>query len=280
MSSDRTLKLINPLILAPMANLINSSVRRDFIDRGFGLACVGSIDARAVVSNNGRRLINLCGHRETIDPQERPPIIQLIGSDPSEMARAAELVAAKASVIDLNFGCPVPWVMQKGWGAALLLNLNKMNRIISEVVKNVQLPVTAKIRIASKLQTTLDIARCCQDSGAAGLVVHTRTPEQYFSGPANWDILSGIKKAINIPVIANGGVKSLRDVNLLLDSYHCDAVMIGTAAIKTPSFASFSERPYSLFSILQYRFLSFRLDKFVTYCHDNFSEDKNLKVSL
>lgn len=229
-------KLEKRLILAPMANILDLPLRLTFKEFGFGLTSIGSISAEAVVEDGKGKLINLCGKEEFTDERESLVSIQLIGSDEYIMARAAELVAKKADIIDLNFGCPIKWVIQKGWGAALLEDLPKMQAIIKAVVKNVDIPVTAKIRLhpAGSIVKTIDIAHCCEDAGIAALTVHTRTPEQKYSGKAHWDILPEIKKRINIPIIGNGNVCNLDDAGILLDKYGCDFVMTATAAIRNP----------------------------------------------
>ncbi len=231
-----SVRLANKLILAPMANILDLPLRLTFKDCGFGLTSIGSISAEAIVERGKDILINLSGKEEFTDIRESPVMIQLIGSDEYKMAKAAELIAKKADIIDLNFGCPDKCVVRKGWGAALLENISAMQSIIKTIVKSVDIPVTAKIRLvpSKNFIKTLDIARFCQDAGISALIVHTRTPQEGFKGKAHWEILPKIKKAINIPIVGNGNVCNLNDVRVLLEEFNCDFVMVGTGALRNP----------------------------------------------
>lgn len=282
-------KLEKRLILAPIANILDLPLRLTFKEFGFGLTSIGAISAEAVVKDGRGKLINICGKEEFTDERESLVSIQLIGADEYVMARAAELVAKKAGIIDLNFGCPARWIIQKGWGAALLENFPLMQSIIKAVIRSVDVPVTAKIRLvpSGRFAKTVDVARCCEDAGISALIVHTRPPEQKYLGKAHWDILPEIKKKVNIPVIGNGNVRNLNDVNMLLDKYGCDFVMVATAAIRNPlafvnktdkedkttlwdfasHFARYSEKTFSYtpLSLAKLLLLRLQVDSFLRY---------------
>lgn len=236
MNAIGNVRLTNRLILAPMADIMDLPLRLTYKKFGFGITSIGSISAEAVVEDGRGKLINLCGKEEFTDERESLVSIQLIGSDEYIMARAAELVAKKADIIDLNFGCPIKWVTRKGWGAALLEDLSKMQAIIKAVVNSVDIPVTAKIRLhpSGSIIKTIDIACCCEDAGIAALIVHCRTPQQRFSGKANWSTFKQIRAVIQIPLIGNGDVCSLTDVKILLEKFGCDFVMVGVGALRNP----------------------------------------------
>lgn len=224
----------NPLVLAPMANVLKFPLRLAFKKLGFGLTAVGSICADAIASRNDAALINLIGKEDYTDKRESPVMVQLIGSDPEMMARAAERIEPRCDIVDLNFGCSVGWVRKKGWGSALLDNRILLHDIVAAVKRRVRVPVTVKIRIMDKAEKLLDIVRCCQDAGAAAITVHTRTVGQQFRGKAQWPMLSMIRAAIDIPLIGNGGVSAHKDVQMLLKDFGCDFVMVGEGAFRNP----------------------------------------------
>jgi tRNA-dihydrouridine synthase len=224
----------NPLVLAPMANVLKFPLRLAFKEMGFGLTAVGSIWADAIASRNDTALINLIGKEDFTDQRESPVMVQLIGSDPEMMARAAERIESRCDIIDLNFGCSVGWVRKKGWGSALLDNRILLHDIIAAVVRRVRVPVTAKVRVMDKAEKMFDIVRCCQDAGAAAITVHTRTVGQQFQGKAQWSMLPMIRAAIDIPLIGNGGVSTYGDVQVLLKDFGCDFVMVGLGAFRDP----------------------------------------------
>lgn len=223
------------LFLAPMAGVLSSELRLAFRNFGFALSAVGFVSAQDLVISGGRDLKSVPGRLESIDPREKPLMIQLVGSSESSMAQAACFLNGRADIIDLNFGCPVPSVMKRGQGAALLEEPEKMERIVRSVVRRAKVPVTAKIRLAeSGFRQTIDCVQRCQGAGASAVIVHARTAGQYFQGRADWSVFPEIKKHLSIPLVGNGGVGGKEDAELLLKEYGCDFVMVGAAAIRNP----------------------------------------------
>ncbi|MFC1485825.1 tRNA dihydrouridine synthase [Candidatus Latescibacterota bacterium] len=226
----------NKLILAPLAGILDLPERLTFKQYGCGLTCIGAIDAQRTALSGDGRLINIFGKEEHTLVAESPVSIQLIGAEPDDFLNAVTLIEQKADIIDINLGCPLKQVMKKGWGAALLKNPPKIFKIIQNLRNHISKPVTAKVRIGLDNENIniRDLAKCCEDAGASGIIVHARTVKQGFSGKTNWGSIAEIKKSVQIPVIGNGGVQSYKDVKLMLSETGCDSVMIGSAAMMNP----------------------------------------------
>ncbi|MCL6519724.1 MAG: tRNA dihydrouridine synthase DusB [Armatimonadetes bacterium] len=169
--------------------------------------------------------------------EERPVIVQIFGADTDTMASAAAMAeAVGADAIDINLGCPVRKVVRTGAGAALMQNLEQAREVMSAVVQAVSIPVTVKTRKGpdDKHVTAIEVARIAEEVGIAAVTIHGRTAAQGYSGTADWNIIADVKKAVRIPVIGNGDVKSPQDAVRMLTETGCDAVMIGRAALGNP----------------------------------------------
>lgn len=159
--------------------------------------------------------------------------VQLFGSKPEVFVEAANKVLDDADSIDVNFGCPSACVNANDAGAMLLKDPKNVGEIISKLVKHVDRPITAKIRLGYKKTTYREVAREVEDAGADVLAVHGRTAEQKYSGFANWDSIREIYENTQIPFIGNGDIKDPKQIDDYLGT-HCDALMIGRAAIGNP----------------------------------------------
>ena len=139
-------------------------------------------------------------------------------------------------ILDINMGCPAPKVIRNGDGSALMKNPKLAEEVLKAVVKKSKKPVTLKIRKGWDDQTVnaLEIAKIAEACGISALAIHGRTREQYYSGKADWDIITEIKKNISIPVIGNGDVFTIQDAINMLDKTNCDAIMIGRGAQGNP----------------------------------------------
>ena len=168
---------------------------------------------------------------------ERPIAIQLFGSEPEFLAKAAYLsLKYKPDIIDINMGCPVKKIVSNNSGAALMTNPKLVEQIIKEVVRAVDRPVTIKIRAGwdEKNINATEIAKIAQDSGASAVTIHGRTKAQMYSGFVSLDIIKQVKLSVQIPVIGNGDINSL---DAALDMYQktgCDLVMIGRGCLGVP----------------------------------------------
>lgn len=229
--------LDNRLILAPMAGMLRLSLRMAYREAGAAMTCVGVIDAGAVVKSGSERLVNVLGRQEFTNVAEEPVSVQLIGADTGLMAAAAERIQSQASIIDLNFSCPIQRLVGRGYGASsLLCDPQHIERIVAAVVNRVKVPVTVKIRTGFQGDDVdvLRVAKGCEAAGAAAIVVHGRTVTQGYTGSPCWDWIKRVKQAVSIPVVGNGGVHSPLDAMAMLEQTGCDFVMIGTAAFINP----------------------------------------------
>ena len=177
--------------------------------------------------------------RFRLDYHDEPDVrvVQIVGTDPQTLAQAAQFnVDNGAQIIDINMGCPAKKVCKQAAGSALLSNEPLVERILSTVVDAVNVPVTVKIRTGSDPlnRNGVAIARIAEESGVAAITVHGRTRQCKFVGKVEYDTIADIKKAVSIPVIANGDICTPEQARFVLDSTSADAVMIGRAAQGQP----------------------------------------------
>ncbi|EGQ13368.1 tRNA dihydrouridine synthase DusB [Prevotella nigrescens] len=232
-----------PLFLAPMEDVTDIGFRK--MSKRFGAAMVYTefVSADAVI-----RSIKSTLNKIVIDEEERPVGIQIYGKDVESMVEAAKIVEqVKPDVIDINFGCPVKKVANKGAGSGMLKNIPLLLEITREVVKAVNTPVTVKTRLGwddNNLIIT-DLAEQLQDCGIQALTIHGRTRAQMYTGEADWTLIGEVKKnpRIHIPIIGNGDVTSVADAQKRFDSYGVDAVMIGRATFGCPWLFSETNAP-------------------------------------
>ncbi|MFA5405826.1 MAG: tRNA-dihydrouridine synthase family protein [Candidatus Nanoarchaeia archaeon] len=215
-------KLNSNLLLAPMLGFTNSAFRHLCHDYGAGLVTTPLINENAVLNN------------PLIIDAVPGEAVQLIGSDPIKLSRAAVIAQPHCDLIDLNFGCPATREAVCGVGAILLKKPALIKKLVSSVVKSVDCPVTAKIRLGFDKINVIKVAKAIEFAGASAITVHARLASQDYSVPADWPWIKRVKESISIPVIGNGDVKNQADANQMISETNCDAVMIGRAAIGNP----------------------------------------------
>jgi nifR3 family TIM-barrel protein len=170
-------------------------------------------------------------------PSEKPLAVQIFGSVPDVMARAADIaLEAGADIIDINMGCPVKKVVKTGAGASLLRDPKRIQEIVSSVRLVCPAPLTVKIRAGWSPENTIvcEIARIIEGCGADAITVHPRFATQGYSGRADWTLISRVKENVNIPVIGNGDITYPSDCMKVRNMTGCDGVMIGRAAVRNP----------------------------------------------
>ena len=169
--------------------------------------------------------------------QERPVVIQIYGDDPNQILEAAlEVQDLGPDFIDINMGCPTKSIASRGAGVGLMRTPLKVARIFRKLDAALEIPLTGKIRLGwyeDNLTYRL-IARIVEENGGALIAVHARTKEQVYSGPADWNAIAEVVQAVSIPVIGNGGVVSVADIERMKAHTGCDGVMIGRAAVDNP----------------------------------------------
>ena len=224
--------LENNLILAPMAGVTDLPFRILCKEQGAGLICMEMVSAKGIFYNNKNTEELL-----RIDEAERPVSLQLFGSDPGIVSEMAKRIEDRPfAVLDLNMGCPAPKIVNNVDGCALMKNPVLAGEIIEKTVRAIQKPVTVKIRSGfdEAHKNAVELARVAQESGAAAVIVHGRTREQFYSGKADWDMIRQVKEAVSVPVIGNGDLRAGKDIEEMHRLTGCDGFMVGRGAQGNP----------------------------------------------
>ena len=229
------IEIKNRVVLAPMAGISNPSYMKICEEMGVGYAVTELISSEAIIRDNKKTFDMLKG----IENISIPVAIQIFGSNPETMAKAAKIITDlyKNVIIDINMGCPVPKVaIRSEAGSFLLKNPDKIKRIVEAVVNAVNVPVTVKIRSGwdEKSINAVEVAKIIEKAGASAIAVHARTRSQGYSGKAKWDIIKQVKESVDIPVIGNGDITSPWLAKDMIEKTGCDAVMIGRALLGNP----------------------------------------------
>ena len=225
-------KLSSPFLLAPMAGITDAPFRR--LCRQFGAGMTTSEMTTADISlwHTAK-----CMRRLDIDSDATPRVVQIAGSEPSQLALAARICVDRgAQVIDINMGCPAKKVCKRAAGSALLRDELLVARILESVVRAVDVPVTVKIRTGwdPEHRNGVAVAAIAEASGVQALAVHGRTRACRFTGHAEYDTIARIKQSVSIPVIANGDITSSEKSLEVLGVSQADGLMIGRAAMGRP----------------------------------------------
>lgn len=225
-------KLENKVFLSPMAGVTDLPFRLICKEQNCGMLYTEMINAKALCydDENTKKMLR-------IEEDEHPIAVQIFGSEPEYMGRATEIMNEYPNeILDINMGCPAPKVIRNGDGSALMKNPKLAEEVLKAVVKKSKKPVTLKIRKGWDDNTVnaVEIAKIAEACGISALAIHGRTREQYYSGKADWDIITEIKENISIPVIGNGDVFTIQDAINMLDKTNCDAIMIGRGAQGNP----------------------------------------------
>jgi len=230
------IEIKDPVMLAPMAGVTDMPYRR--LVKGFGAGLVVSemIASEAMIRANRRsmKMASNCA-------EEWPMSVQLAGCEPDKMAEAAKLNEDRgAAIIDINMGCPVKKVVNGHAGSALMRQLDLAGELIHATVNAVRLPVTLKMRLGWDDDSINcdQLAKIAEQAGVKMIVVHGRTRCQLYRGHANWKAVGRVKKAIDLPVIVNGDITTLDDVDQALADSGADGVMIGRGCYGKPWFLS------------------------------------------
>ena len=218
----RDFEVKNEVFLAPMAGVTDLPFRLICKELGCGLLYTEMINAKALCydDKNTKKMLNILD-------EEHPVAVQIFGSEPEFMGKAAQILNDYPNeILDINMGCPAPKVVKNGDGSALMRNPKLAGQVLDQVVKNSKKPVTLKIRKGwdDNSVNALEIAKIAENCGICAITIHGRTREQYYSGQADWDIIGEVKSQISIPVIGNGDVTSVEDAIRIKDHTGCDAI--------------------------------------------------------
>jgi len=226
-------ELNGSVVLAPMAGVTDFAFRRLCRSCGAALTTTEMVSARALVYNDSRSRSLLY-----MPEDETPAAVQIFGHEPEIMADAARIALeiSHAAILDINMGCPVGKIVKSGDGSALMKTPELAGKIIEAVCKSVPVPVTVKFRKGwdNGSVNAVEFAEICEQAGASALTVHGRTRAQLYSGRADREIIREVKKAVSIPVTANGDIFSGEDAVKMMQSTGCDMVMIGRGCFGDP----------------------------------------------
>jgi tRNA-dihydrouridine synthase B len=220
------------LILSPMAGFSDKPYRLLCREYGSAMSYTEFVSADGLLHANDRTRKMLA-----FDPSERPMVFQIFGQDEGVLEEAVRRIEPLGpDIIDINMGCSARKVAYRGSGAGLLKDPPKIGRIFARLTRALSIPVTGKIRLGwdDDSLNYLEVAKILEDSGASLIAVHGRTKEQAYKGQANWDAIAEIKQAVSVPVIGNGDVQTVADIERIKQQTGCDGVMIGRAAIGNP----------------------------------------------
>lgn len=218
--------------LAPMAGVADRAFREICHDYGAGYV------VSEMVSSKG---LTMCDRKSKslllLSEKERPAAAQIFGSDPKIMAESAlECMKFSPDAIDINMGCPAPKIAGNGGGSALLKDPELASKIMAEVRRAVDIPVTVKIRLGwdSESINCVEMAKRAEAAGMDAITVHGRTRMQMYAPPVNRSMIAEVKKAVSIPVIGNGDITDGITAAQMLEQTGCDYVMVGRGALGRP----------------------------------------------
>ncbi len=230
------LRIDTPVVLAPMAGITNAAYRRLCREQGAGLYVSEMITSRGIVERDAMTLSML-----VFDELEDIRSVQLYGTDPVYVGKAAEILCAEYGVahVDLNFGCPVPKVTRKGGGGALPWKRALLGEILEAAVAATapyDVPVTMKTRkgIDDDHLTYLDAGWIAQEAGCAAIALHGRTVSQAYSGQADWEAIARLVEHVDIPVLGNGDIWEAADALRMVEETGAAGVVVGRGCLGRP----------------------------------------------
>ena len=221
--------------LAPMAGVSDAAMRLLCHEQGAAWSVSEMLSAKGWIFSKGKNknarelLIRL--------PGEGIAGLQLFGREPEILAEAAkDLENIGFEFFDLNFGCPAPKITGNGEGSALMKEPELIGKIVRAMVDATKKNVTVKIRAGwdESCVNAVEVAKICEDNGAKAVAVHGRTRMQQYSGKADWSIIRDVKKAVSVPVLGNGDIRSGKDAIRMMDETGCDGVLAARAAEGNP----------------------------------------------
>lgn len=222
----------NPVVLAPMAGVTDAPFRRLCRQLGAGLVVSEMVTSKTELWESRKS-----SGRLVLEGEPEPRSVQIAGNEPRSMADAARAAVARgAQIVDINMGCPAKKVCHKAAGSALLRDLPLVRDILAAVVDAVGVPVTLKYRLGwdAASPVAVEVAGMAESVGIAALAVHGRYRSDGYAGRVDYDSIACVKRAVSIPVLANGDIGTPEQARQVLEQTGADGVMIGRAAQGNP----------------------------------------------
>ncbi len=231
----RDVPVFGDVILSPMDGYSDLPFRSLTRELGSAMAYTEFMNVESLSLNGENDAVTW--RKLKYDPRERPVVFQIYGHNEERLVQVAtRLQEFQPDVIDINMGCYVRKIAERGAGSGMLRDPAKIARLFARLTRELRVPVTAKIRLGwdERTRNYLEVARALAEHGASLIAVHARTKAQGYTGVADWNAIAEIKQAVKIPVLGNGDVKTVADIERMKTQTGCDGVMIGRGAIGNP----------------------------------------------
>lgn len=222
----------NPFVLAPMAGITNCAFRSFMKEMGASFVITELVSANGL-KHSSERTKKIMKFSES----QRPVGIQIFGENLDFLSEAALICEQMgADFVDLNFGCPVPKVVKRGAGSAVLKNLNQMTKVIRATKRHIQIPLTIKIRTGwdEDHRNADQVCHIAYNEGVTWVAIHGRTRSKGYSGQADWEYIREVKENALLPIIGNGDLIFAKQAVKALKDSKCEGVMIGRGCLKNP----------------------------------------------
>ncbi len=225
------------LVLAPMAGFTDKAFRQICVENGADITWSEMISAEGLVRQKNNPQNRSLALSEKFNEEEKNYWVQIFGNNPDSMAEASKIIQEKIKPtgIDINLGCPVRKAQKAGYGAIQIKNIPQVVKIIKAIKKEISLPLSLKTRLGlENPEEILNFAPKLEEAGIDQLVIHARTLKGMFFEKPNWEIVKRLKEILKIPIIYNGGIKTIKDANFYAQNTGCQTLMIGQASLGNP----------------------------------------------
>ncbi|XP_065874818.1 uncharacterized protein [Euphorbia lathyris] len=223
------------LIVAPMVDSSELPFRMLCRNYGAQAAYTPMLDSHLFANDHNYRT-----HEFSTSKEDRPLLVQFCGNDPDTLLKAAQMVEPFCDYVDINLGCPLRGAKQGNYGAFLMDNLPLIKSLVQKLALNLNIPVSCKIRLFPDIEDTLKYAKMLEQAGCSLLAVHgrTRVEKDFNKFRADWKAIKAVKEAVGIPVLANGNIRHMDDIEMCLKETGVDGVLSADSLLQNPALFS------------------------------------------